>query len=271
MDLSMSPSKNNMAQALLRKDDVSSAGRDLLIQQHLSQVNLIAHRIHCRLPACANLEDMVSSGILGLISAVDHFDPARSAKLETYAEYKIRGAIFDNLRGLDWGPRRLRQRAKQIQAAISSTEQQMQRSPSEEEIAEKLGLSIRSYRAWLIKIQGLDLLDLGTPEHGSENDSGKRRDPIFYVSGDEEESPIRLLERRELQRLLADAISNLPPLEKTVLRLYYYEEMTLLEISKVILRHESRVAQIKAQSILRLREYMREQWPNGRSSHSGSH
>jgi RNA polymerase sigma factor for flagellar operon FliA len=236
-----------------------------LIQKQLPQVNLIAHRIHRRLPVRANLEDLVSSGIVGLISAIDHFDPAHSAKLETYAEYKIRGAIFDGLRGLDWGPRRLRQRAKQIEAAICTAEQRLQRSPSEEEIAEQLGLSIEKYRAWLVKVQGLNLLSLGTPEHGDEDNN--RRDLICVISGDEEESPARLLERSELQRLLADAISNLPAMEKTVLSFYYYEEMTLLEISKIVSRHESRIAQIKAQAILRLRVHMQQHWPNGRSGH----
>lgn len=238
-----------------------------MIRKHVPQVNLIAHRIHRRLPVRANLEDLVSSGILGLISAIDHFDPAHSAKLETYAEYKIRGAIIDGLRGLDWGPRRLRQRAKQIEAAISAAEQRLHRSPTEEETAEELGLSVKKYREWLVKVQGLNLLNLGLAEHGSSDGDDNGRDQIYYLSGDEEELPSRLLERSELQRLLADAISNLPPIEKTVLSFYYYEEMTLLEISKIVLRHESRIAQLKAQAILRLRAHMLTHWPNGRSSH----
>jgi RNA polymerase sigma factor for flagellar operon FliA len=262
----MSTSKSNSAQAFQGGDSFSSEDRDRLIQEHVPQVNLIARRIHRRLPVRANLEDLVSSGIVGLISAVDHFDPAHSAKLETYAEYKIRGAIFDGLRGLDWGPRRLRQRAKQIEAAICAAEHRLYRSPSEEEIAEELGLSVKKYRGWLVKVQGLNLLNLGTPEHGDEDDN--RRDLICFMSGDEEELPSRLLERSELKRLLADAISNLPAIEKTVLSFYYYEEMTLLEISKIILRHESRIAQLKAQAILRLRSHMQKLWPNGRFSHA---
>src|SRR5580658_2450450 len=159
----MSISKSYSPHACYSKEDVSHEGGDWRIRKHVPQVNLIAQRIYRRLPVRANLDDLVSSGILGLISAIDHFDPAHSAKLETYAEYKIRGAIFDGLRGLDWGPRRLRQRAKQIEAAICTAEQRLQRSPSEEEIAEQLGLSIEKYRAWLVKVQGLNLLSLGTP------------------------------------------------------------------------------------------------------------
>ena len=261
----MSISKSNSSQAIHNGDNLSSEDRDRLIQKHVSQVNLIARRIHRRLPVRANLDDLVSSGIVGLISAIDHFNPAHSAKLETYAEYKIRGAIVDGLRGLDWGPRRLRQRAKQIEAAICAAEQRLQRTPSEEEIAQQLGLSIKKYRAWLVKVQGLNLLNLGTPGHGEEDDS--RSDLICFMSGDEDEWPSRLLERSELQRLLANAISNLPTMEKTVLSFYYYEEMTLLEISRVVRRHESRIAQIKAQAILRLRAHMQKHWPNGRSGH----
>jgi RNA polymerase sigma factor for flagellar operon FliA len=265
-NLTMSTSKTNSAPAYYSRENFSLEDRDRLIRKHVPQVNMIAHRIYRRLPVRANFEDLVSSGIVGLISAIDRFDPAHSVKLETYAEYKIRGAIFDSLRGLDWGPRRLRQRAKQIEAAIYAAEQRLHRSPTEEEIADELGLSVKSYRGWLVKVQGLNLLDLSAPEHQA-GDNDDRRDLIKFISADEDESPSRLLERSELRRLLANAISSLPAIEKTVLSFYYYEEMTLLEISKIILRHESRIAQLKAQAILRLRSYMQKHWPNGRYCH----
>jgi RNA polymerase sigma factor FliA len=264
----MSISKSNSPQACYSKDDLSHEERDRLIRKHVPQVNLIAQRIYRRLPVRANLDDLVSSGILGLISAIDHFNPAHSVKLETYAEYKIRGAIYDGLRGLDWGPRRLRQRAKQIEAAIAAAEQRLHRSPTEEETAGELGLSVKKYREWLVKVQGLNRLNLSIPEQGSGDEDGNRRDQIRFICGDEDASPSRLFERSELQRLLADAISNLPAIEKTVLSFYYYEEMTLLEISKIVLRHESRIAQLKTQAILRLRAHMQKQWPSGRFSPS---
>src|SRR5579883_2745100 len=118
----------------------SAEEREELILEHLPQVRLIARRIHERLPESVHLEDLISTGIVGLIAAIDRFDPSQNVKLKTYAEYKIRGAILDSLRGLDWAPRQQRKRAKQIEAAIAALEQELQRVPTEEEIAAHLGL-----------------------------------------------------------------------------------------------------------------------------------
>jgi RNA polymerase sigma factor for flagellar operon FliA len=114
--------------------------RERLILEHLPQVRLIARRIHDRLPESVSLDDLISTGIIGLISAVDRYDPTLNVKLKTYAEFKIRGAILDSLRGLDWAPRQQRKKAKQIEAAIASAEHKLQRSPSEEEVAKELGV-----------------------------------------------------------------------------------------------------------------------------------
>src|SRR5205085_2966410 len=116
-------------------EESTIAERERLILEHLPQVRLIARRIHDRLPESVSLDDLISTGIIGLISAIDRFDASQNVKLKTYAEYKIRGAILDNLRGLDWAPRQQRKRSKQIEAAISVAEQRLKRSPSEEEIA----------------------------------------------------------------------------------------------------------------------------------------
>src|SRR5579862_10053817 len=118
-------------------DDVAEE-RERLILEHLPRVRLIARRIHERLPESVNLEDLISTGTIGLIAAIDRFDPRHNVKLKTYAEYKIRGAILDSLRGLDWAPRQQRRRAKQIEAAICTAEQRLHRMPSEEEIAAEL-------------------------------------------------------------------------------------------------------------------------------------
>src|SRR5271165_2050735 len=131
--------------------------REELILEHLPQVKLIARRIHERLPVSVSLDDLISTGVLGLISAIDRFDPSHDVKLKTYAEYKIRGAILDSLRGLDWAPRQQRKRSKQIEAAISRAEQKLHRSPSEEEIATELGLTIEEYHEWLVDVRGLNL------------------------------------------------------------------------------------------------------------------
>jgi RNA polymerase sigma factor for flagellar operon FliA len=234
--------------------------REALILEHLPQVQLIARRIHDRLPGSVSLDDLVSTGIVGLISAIDRFDSAHNVKLKTYAEYKIRGAILDSLRGLDWAPRQQRKRAKQIESAIARIEQRVHRAPTEDEIAAELGLTIEEYHEWLVEVRGLNL---GSLESASPDDDGQR-DLLRFISGDDQQWPSKVFERSELQRLLAEGISKMPEIEKSVLGMYYYEELTLREISKVIGLHESRISQLKSQAILRLRTYLGKRWPADR-------
>ena len=234
--------------------------RERLILEHLPQVRLIARRIHERLPESVSLDDLISTGILGLISAIDHFDPGHNVKLKTYAEYKIRGAILDSLRGLDWAPRQQRRKSKQIEAAIAAIEQRVKRTPREEEIAQELGLSIEEYHEWLVDVRGVNL---GSLESNTSDDSG--RDLLRYIADSTEHWPSRIMERSELQRILAAAIERMPNVEKNVLSLYYRDGLTLREIARVVRLHESRVSQLKTQAILRLRTFIEKQWPRGRS------
>lgn len=233
--------------------------REQLILEHLPQVRLIARRIHERLPESVNLEDLISTGIVGLISAIDRFDPRHNVKLRTYAEYKIRGAILDSLRGLDWAPRQQRKRTKQIESAIAVIEQRLHRTPTEDEIAEQLNLSMDEYHEWLVEVQGINL---GSLESSLPEEEG--RDLLRFVSDKEDKWPSKLLERAELERLLASAIEKMPPVERAILNLYYREELTLREIAKVVRLHESRVSQLKSQAILRLRAYIEKRWPTER-------
>src|ERR1700749_1074612 len=136
---------------------ISEEEREQLILEHLPQVRLIARRIQERLPENISLDDLVSTGVLGLIAAIDNFDASHNVKLKTYAEYKIRGAILDSLRGLDWAPRQRRRRAKQIEAAICAAEQKCKRSPTEEEVAAQLGIGLEEYHEWLVEIRGLNI------------------------------------------------------------------------------------------------------------------
>src|SRR5438874_743899 len=141
----------------LVSDPITNGERERLILEHLPQVRLIARRIQERLPESVSLDDLISTGVIGLISAIDNFDPRHNVKLKTYAEYKIRGAILDSLRGLDWAPRQKRRRAKQIEAAMSSAEQRLKRAPAEDEIAAELGITIDEYHEWLVEIRGLNV------------------------------------------------------------------------------------------------------------------
>jgi RNA polymerase sigma factor FliA len=237
--------------------ETSGEERERLILEHLPQVRLIARRIHERLPSSVSLEDLISAGVVGLISAIDHFDPKHNVKLRTYAEYKIRGAILDSLRGLDWAPRQKRRMARQVEAAIQSASQRLHREPTEEEIAGELALDLTQYHQWLADLQGLSI---GTLEYaGGEESAG--RDVLAYVADDEAKLPSRLVERAELEELLAEAIQQMPPMDRTVISLYYQEELTLREIGKVVHLHQSRISQLKSQAILRLRAYMAKRWP----------
>jgi RNA polymerase sigma factor FliA len=230
--------------------------RERLILEHLPQVRLIARRIRDRLPENVSLEDLVSAGIVGLIAAVDQYDPAHNVKLKTYAEHKIRGAILDSLRGLDWAPRQRRKKAKQIEFAISRAEQRLHRIPGEDEIAAEMGLDLEEYHRWLVEVQGLNI---GSLEYTSE-DGGKGL--LEYLSDDQEQLPSRVLERSQLEQLLSEAIRKIPAMERTVLGLYYLEELTLREIAQVVDLHESRISHLKSQAILRLRADIEKVWPN---------
>ena len=234
---------------------MSEEERQRLILENLPQVRLIARRIQGRLPENVSLEDLVSTGVLGLISAIDNFDPRHNVKLKTYAEYKIRGAILDSLRSLDWAPRQKRKRAKQIEAAIAVAEQRLQRSPTEDEIAAQLEIPLEEYHQWLVEICGLNVASLESA--GTQ----MGHDMLRLTSGEHGDLPSTILERSELERLVAQGIDAIPEMERVVLSLYYQEELTLREIAQVVNLHESRISQLKSQAILRLRGHLAQQWP----------
>jgi RNA polymerase sigma factor for flagellar operon FliA len=231
--------------------------RERLILEHLNKVSVIARQLKRRLPMHVGLQDLISAGTAGLISAVDRFDPTRNARLGSFAELRIRGEMLDSLRRLDWAPRPQRQHAKRIEVAISVLEQRGRQVPTEEEIATELKLTINEYRKWQADLPGLNLLTLESVGSGD----SERRDLIGRISGDPRQVPSAILERKELQHALATAISGLPDAEKTVLSLYYDDELTCTEIAPILGVHQSRVSQLRLQAILRLRVRMATLWP----------
>ena len=230
--------------------------REKLILEHLPQVNWIAARIQERLPSTINMEDLVSAGIIGLISAIDNYDPSHGASLRTYAEYKIRGAILDSIRGLDGIPTHKRKRVRQVADAISNVEQRVQRTPTEEEIAAELKIDLHEYQQWLNDIKGVTLGSLEVIDDGEEVDLLK------FIAGDEEQIPARILERSELRRVIADGINKMPQNERLVLSLYYHEELNMREIAPILGLHITRVSQLRMQAIMRLRAYIEKKWPS---------
>ena len=240
--------------------EMSAEEREQLILQHLPQVRLIARRIHERLPEHINIDDLISAGTLGLISAVDNFDPCQNVLLKTYAEYRIRGAILDSLRGMDFAPRQKRRQARQIQAAMSACEQRLGRPALEDEIADELGLALDDYREWLVELEHVQIGEFDVP-NGPAPSTVLRR-----LADNHENLPSVVLERAELERLLGRSIDNLPKVERTVLGLYYQEELNLREIAGILDLHLSRISQLKSQAVLRLRAAMQKRWPAGRGT-----
>ena len=230
--------------------------RERLIVEHLPQVRLIARKIHERVPASICFDDLLSAGVVGLIQAVDHFDPRQKVKLRTFAEFRIRGAILDSLRDADWAPRLKRRMARDMEAATGRVEQSLGRAAEEGEIAAELSITVEEYRKRLGEVAALDIGELEYLRDDNET-------PLLlkYVASTDEDSPAMQLERNELERLLATAIERIPAAEKTVLSLYFYEELTLKEIADIMGIHFSRVSQIKSQAVLRLRHAIRARWP----------
>jgi RNA polymerase sigma factor for flagellar operon FliA len=236
-------------------DDDAAREREALVMQHLPQVRLIAKRIHDRLPDYVSLDDLISSGVVGLLAAIDHFDPSLNVQLNTYAERKIRGAILDGLREMDWAPRETRKKSRLIEAAIHRAKQRYGRDPLEEEIAGELGIELAEYQKWLAEVQSIELERL---EFAPGDNPGM--DLLNFISDDPEQLPSHVVERSELERILGLAIERMPKMERTVLSLYYYEELNLREIAEVVGMHLSRIAQLRAQGILRLRSHIERVW-----------
>jgi RNA polymerase sigma factor for flagellar operon FliA len=228
------------------------AVRDRLILMYAPIVKYVAGRLGSGLPAHVDEGDLVSYGLLGLISAIERYDPDRDVKFETYAIARIKGAILDELRALDWVPRSVRSRARQIERAMSELEAKLGRAPSDEELATKVGISVDELEESLTDISrsSIAALDELWTISGSSGDQVSLIDTIEDTSGPE---PQAALAQTELREALGEAIARLPEREKLVVTLYYYEELTLREIGEVLGVTESRVSQLHTKAILRLK------------------
>ncbi|MGA8938448.1 MAG: FliA/WhiG family RNA polymerase sigma factor, partial [Acidobacteriaceae bacterium] len=222
--------------------------RDRLLLEHLPSVRYIAHRIHERLPQHVELDDLISAGVVGLIDAFNKFDHGKQVQFKSYAQFRIRGAILDSLRVLDWSPRELRRKGRAVQDAVQALTRTLRRTPSEPEIARELNLGLNEYQLLLGQLKGLEIGSLNM-EHTE--DSGE--DQLAYVAGSPEDDPLFRCLQGEMRQRLIDAIEELPEKERMVLTLYYYEELTMKEIGLTLGVVESRVSQIHSSAVLRLR------------------
>jgi RNA polymerase sigma factor for flagellar operon FliA len=226
--------------------------RDRLILTYAPLVKYVAGRLGSGLPAHVDEGDLVSYGLLGLIGAIERYDPERDIKFETYAIVRIRGSIIDELRALDWVPRSVRSRAREIERAIAELEAKLGRAPTDEEIAAKIGISVEELEESLTDISrsSIAALDELWSTSSGEGDRVSLLDTIEDTSGPQ---PTQALDETELRETLADAIARLPEREKLVVTLYYYEELTLREIGEVLGVTESRVSQLHTKAVLRLK------------------
>jgi RNA polymerase sigma factor for flagellar operon FliA len=227
---------------------VEGPDRDRLLLEHLPSVRYIAHRIHERLPQQVELDDLISAGIVGLIDAFNKFDHTKQVQFKSYAQFRIRGAILDSLRVLDWSPRELRRKGRAVQEAIQIITRSRRRTPTEPEIAQELNLSLKEYQLLLGQLKGLEIGSLNV-EHS--DDSGENQ--LAYIAGSPEDDPLFRCLQGEMRQVLIDAIEELPEKERLVLTLYYYEELTMREIGLTLGVVESRVSQIHSAAVIRLR------------------
>jgi RNA polymerase sigma factor FliA len=221
--------------------------REELLIEHLPQVQYVARRIHFRLPPQVLLEDLVHAGILGLMDAVRKYDPRKNVRLKHYAEFRIRGAILDSLRLVDWSPRALRRQARRLEEATSVARGRLGRDPSEDEIAAALEMSLECLQELRAKLRSLEV---GSLQSETGDKSGERE---IEQCESKEEDPYHQALRSEMIELLARAMNELPPREREVLALYHLREMTMKEVGERLSIGESRVSQLHSAALLRLR------------------
>ena len=235
-----------------------SGEQERVLLEHLPIVRFLARRIHERLPQHVDIEDLVSAGVVGLMDAFTKFDPAKKVQFRSYAQFRIRGAILDSLRLLDWSPRELRRKGRAVEEAIRQVTARLGRAPGEGEVAAEMGLGLDEYQQLLGDLKGLEV---GTLHMERNEDSGDEE--LAYVPGRPDEDPLFRCLRGELEGRLTDAIANLPDRERLVMTLYYYEEMTMREIGLALGVVESRISQVHASAVIHLRAMLKDLTASG--------
>ncbi len=225
------------------------ARRDEMIEELAPLIKFIAHRLSLRLPSHVEMDDLISAGVIGLIDAIEKFDPTRNILFKTYAEFRIKGAMLDDLRAQDWVPRSIRQKAAVLERAYAEIEQREGRPATDEEVAGALDMAMEVFYDLLNNARGLSLISID----GAEDEMTLNKRVLESLTSPAEDNPFHQFRRKELKEVLARVIDQLPTKEKMVVSLYYYNELTMKEIGKVLNITESRVSQIHTQVMLRLR------------------
>lgn len=232
----------------IAQSDTAEIERERMLVEHLPTVRYIARRIHERLPQHVEMDDLVSAGVVGLIDAFSKFDHTKKVQFKSYAQFRIRGAILDSLRTLDWSPRELRRKGRAVEEAIRAVTHRLGRAPAEQEVAAEMGLELAEYQQLLGDLKGLEI---GSLHMERTEDSGDEE--LAYIPGAPEDDPLFRCLQSEMRSRLAAAIDGLPEKERLVLTLYHYESLTMKEIGQMLGVVESRVSQIHSSAVLRLR------------------
>ncbi len=233
------------------KKDPDLIIREYFIEKYAPLVKYVAGKVAVGMPHNVEYEDLVSYGTFGLLDAIEKFDPTKEVKFKTYAMTRVRGAIYDELRTIDWIPRSIRQKAKEVEKIIIDLENKMGRAVEDEEIAKELDLSVDELHSLFSKISGTSLVSLNDVWHGS--DESEELSFIETIESPANMNPDVMVEREEIKTMIISAIQKLPDREKKVIVLYYYEDLTLKEIGEVLEVTESRVSQLHTKAIMRLR------------------
>ena len=234
----------------IQDTDICSENLEQIVCQYSPMVKYAASRIAMRLPAQVEIDDLISVGMLGLMDAIEKFDPNRGAKFKTYAEFRVRGAILDELRSMDWAPRSVRQKASKLEAVVQKLQAKFGRYPEVEEIAKEMEISLPVYFDTLSEIQNLPILSL--EDIGVDRESGEQKNLLDCLAG-KGEDPQAQFRLNEVKGILIKTIEGLPEREGMVVTLYYYKEMTMKEIGEALGITESRVSQVHSKAVIKLR------------------
>jgi len=231
--------------------EICSENTDQIVQEYSSMIKYVANRIALRLPPHIEVDDLISVGAIGLMDAIEKYDPTRGAKFKTYAEFRVRGSILDELRSLDWVPRSVRQKASKLDAVANKLQSKLGRPPEDEELAEEMEITLEELFTTINETRNMPLLSLD--DLGIANDSGDKQNLLDTLVGKSDVDPQTQLRLSELKALIASAIDTLPEKERLMVSLYYYEELTMKEIGEVLGITESRISQIHSKAVYRLR------------------
>lgn len=231
------------------------------IEKYLPLVKRLAGRLSISLPSHIKEEDLLSYGLMGLLDALQKYEPARGVKFETYASLRIRGSMIDGLRRMDWVPQSIRQKVKSVRQAFMKLEGQSGQSPSLKEVAEYLQISVQELNTILLQEQYMTILSLENMVY-EDADGDSHMSPLDMIVDTDAQEQFKRIEKEEQKKLIAKAVDRLSEKEKTVVALYYREELTLKEIALIMNLSESRISQIHSKAILRLRGYLSRQKKN---------